>query len=75
MKRRTLGDVINGDDEYKIVEWRVIAVWNDGLVEDWSPDLADDSTLGMEVESYCVDYEELRNTDPEEYNSSDWATG
>lgn len=74
MKRRNLDikDVENGD-EYKIVEVRVIAVWNDGLVEDWSADLASDSTLGMELESYCVDYEDLRNTDPDEYNVSDWS--
>ena len=73
MKRRTLQlkDTYNGD-EYEIVEVRVIAVWNDGLVEDWSEDLADDSTLGMELESYCVDYEELRNTDPQDYNASEW---
>jgi hypothetical protein len=73
MKRRTLQlkDTHNGD-EYEIVEVRVIAVWNDGLVEDWSEDLADDSTLGMELESYCVDYEELRNTDPQDYNASEW---
>ena len=61
----------NGDS-YEVVEWRVIAVWNDGLVEDWSNDLADDSTLAMEVETYCVDYEDLRNTDPQDYNASEW---
>jgi hypothetical protein len=74
MKRRTLDekDTHNGD-EYKVVEWRVIAVWNDGLVEDWSQDLADDSTLAMEVETYCVDYEDLRNTDPQDYNASEWS--
>ena len=73
MKRRTLDakDTENGE-EYKVVEWRVIAVWNDGLVEDWSKDLADDSTLAMEVETYFVDYEDLRNTDPQEYNASEW---
>jgi hypothetical protein len=73
MKRRTLDakDTENGE-EYKVVEWRVIAVWNDGLVEDWSKDLTDDSTLAMEVETYCVDYEDLRNTDPQEYNASEW---
>jgi hypothetical protein len=26
----------------------------------------------MEVETYCVDYEDLRNTDPQEYNASEW---
>lgn len=74
MKRRTLDekDTHNGD-EYKVVEWRVIAVWNDGLVEDWSQDLSDDSTLAMEVETYCVDYEDLRNTDPQDYNASEWS--
>ena len=73
MKRRTLDakNTENGE-EYKVVEWRVIAVWNDGLVEDLSKDLADDSTLAMEVETYFVDYEELRNTDPQEYNASKW---
>jgi hypothetical protein len=73
MKRRELAvkDTQDGD-EYQIVEWRVIAVWNDGLVEDWSGDLADDSTLAMEIESYCVDYEELRNCDPQDYNSTEW---
>lgn len=73
MKRRTLDikDVENGE-EYKIVEWKVVAVWNDGLVEDWSNDLADDSTLAIEIETYCTDYEELRNTDPEDYNASEW---
>ena len=58
--------------EYKVVEWRVIAVWNDGLVEDWSDGLAEDSTLAIEVETYCRDYEELRNEDAEEYNASEW---
>lgn len=58
--------------EYKVVEWRVIAVWNDGLVEDWAKDLADDSTLAMEIETYCQDYTELRNTDPQDYNESKW---
>ena len=73
MKRRTLDakNTENGE-EYKVVEWRVIAVWNDGLVEDWSKDLTDDSTLAVEVETYCVDYEDLRNTDPQEYNASEW---
>ena len=73
MKRRTLDakNTENGE-EYKVVEWRVIAVWNDGLVEDLSKDLADDSTLAMEVETYFVDYEDLRNTDPQEYNASEW---
>ena len=74
MKRSSLDvkDTHNGD-EYRVVEWRVIAVWNDGLVEDWSKDLADDSTLAMEVESYCVDYEELRNIDPQDYNAYEWS--
>jgi len=73
MKRRTLKEKDTHDgDLYEVVEWRVIAVWNDGLVEDWSDDLADDSTLAMEVEAYCVDYEELRNTDPQDYNASEW---
>jgi hypothetical protein len=74
MKRRALDekDTHNGE-EYQVVEWRVIAVWNDGLVEDWSQDLADDSTLAMEVETYCADYEDLRNTDPQEYNASEWS--
>ena len=43
-----------------------------GLIEDWSKDLADDSTLSTEVETYCVDYEDLRNIDPQEYNASEW---
>lgn len=74
MKRRTLipKDTHNGD-EYQVVEVRVVAVWNDGLVEDWTKDIASDSTLGMELESYCVDYEDLRNTDPKDYNSSEWS--
>ena len=58
--------------EYKIVEWKLVAVWNDGLVEEWSKDLATDLTLAIEVETYCVDYEELRNQDPEEYNTTEW---
>ena len=58
--------------EYKVVQWKVIAVWNDGLVEDWSKDLADDSTLAMEINSYCQDYAELRNEDPREYNDTKW---
>jgi len=58
--------------EYKVVEWRVIAVWNDGLVEDWSDEFADDSTIAIEVDCYCRDYEELRNENPEEYNESKW---
>lgn len=61
-----------GGDKYGIVEWKLVAVWNDGLVEEFSQDLADDSTLAIEVESYCRDYQELRNEDPKEYNSSEW---
>lgn len=74
MKRNQLQpkDVESGDD-YRIVEVRVIAVWNDGLVEDWTQDLATDSTLSMELGAYCTDYEDLRNQDPEEYNASDWS--
>jgi hypothetical protein len=73
MKRRALKEKTgDSEDEYQIVEVRVIAVWNDGLVEDWSGDLADDSTLAIEIESYCVDYEDLRNTDPQDYNSTEW---
>ena len=72
MKRRTLIEKTgDSEDEYQIVEWRVIAVWNDGLVEDWSDGLADDSTLAIEVNSYCRDYEELRNEDADEYNASE----
>jgi len=70
-RKREVKDVENGN-LYEIVEWRVVAVWNDGLVEDWSEDLAEDSTLAMEIETYCVDYEDLRNTDPEDYNESKW---
>lgn len=66
----------DSEDAYKVVEWRIVAVWNDGLVEDWSKGLAKDSTLAMEVETYCVDYEELRNIaledDEEEYNATEW---
>ena len=71
MKRSLLPKRLGGD-KYGIVEWKLIAVWNDGLVEEFSQDLADDSTLAIEVESYCQDYTELRNEDPKEYNSSEW---
>ena len=72
--RREILDVkeVENGDEYKVVEYRIFAVWNDGLVEDWSKDLATDSTLAMEIDTYCVDYEELRNQDPEGYNASEW---
>jgi hypothetical protein len=62
----------DSEDAYEILSWRLIAVWNDGLVEDWSGDLADDSTLAIEIETYCVDYEDLRNTDPQDYNATEW---
>jgi hypothetical protein len=71
MKRKLLPKRLGGE-KYGIVEWKLVAVWNDGLVEEFSQDLADDSTLAMEVESYCRDYTELRNEDPKEYNSSEW---
>jgi hypothetical protein len=74
MQRRSLTtkDPENGEF-YEVVEWRVIAVWNDGLVEDWGQDLANDSTLAMEIETYCIDYEDLRNIDPNDYNTSKWS--
>jgi hypothetical protein len=71
MKRTLLAEHLGGE-KYGIVEWKIVAVWNDGLVEELSQDLADDSTLALEVESYCRDYTELRNEDPKEYNSSEW---
>ena len=71
MKRQLLPRRLSGE-KYGIVEWKLIAVWNDGLVEEFSQDLATDSTLAMEVESYCQDYTALRNEDPKEYNSSEW---
>lgn len=58
--------------EYKVKEWKLLVVWDDGLVEEISQDLADDSAISLEVIPLLRDYEDLRNEDPEEYNASPW---
>ena len=71
MKRELTPKRLSGQ-KYGIVEYKLIAVWNDGLIEEWTQDLASDSTLATEIEAYCQDYTELRNETPKEYNSSEW---
>lgn len=56
-------------EEFGIVDCKVIITWNDGRVEDLSPDLPE--YLGAEIESYLDELDDLRNCDPEDYNFSE----
>ena len=56
-------------EEYGIVDYKVIITWNDGRVEDLSPDLPE--YLSKEIEQYLDELDDLRNCDPEDYNFSD----
>lgn len=56
-------------EEYGIVDCKVIITWNDGRVEDLSPDLPE--YLSEEIEQYLDELDDLRNCDPEDYNFSE----
>ena len=50
-------------------------VWNDGKIEELSDNLLTaDSDLGMEIQSYALDFEGLRNEDTKLYDAeyADW---
>jgi len=49
-------------------------MWNDGKIEEFPENLlTSDSDLGLELQSYAVDYEALRNDNEAEYDSfTDW---
>ena len=55
--------------DYMITDCKVIITWNDGIVEDLSPDLPE--YLAEEIEIYLDELDDLRNCDPDDYNFSE----
>jgi hypothetical protein len=53
---------------YAIVDCKVIITWNDGKVENLSPDLPEH--LAESIEQYLDELDDLRSCDPEDYNFS-----
>lgn len=56
-------------NDYSIVDCKIIVTWNDGVVEDLSPDLPEH--LAEEIESYLDELDDLRSCDSEDYNFSE----
>ena len=54
--------------DYAIKDCKIIITWNDGVVEDISPDLPE--YLAEEIEKYLDELDDLRSCDPEDYNIS-----
>lgn len=52
-------------EEFGIVDCKITITWNDGCVEDLSPDLPE--YLREEIERYLDELDDLRNQDPEDY--------
>ena len=52
---------------HAILNYRLSVVWNDGLVEDLTPDLPE--TLRNEIEQHLTDMDDLRTQNPLEYGS------
>ena len=63
-------NTIAGGD-FGIVEYKVIAIWNDGMVEDLAPDLPE--ALNDELQIYLNELDELRSIEGEDYNESEAA--
>lgn len=59
------------DGDFGIIEYKVIAVWNDGMVEDLAPDLPE--TLSSELQIYLNELDELRSIEGADYNESEAA--
>lgn len=57
------------EDEFNIVDCKIIVTWNDGRVEDLAPDLPE--YLREEIERYLDELDDLRTCDPEDYNFSE----
>lgn len=55
-------------EKYGIADCKVLITWNDGVVEDLSPDLPE--YLAEEIELYLDELDDLRNCDPDDYNFS-----
>jgi hypothetical protein len=55
--------------EHKIKACKLINEWDDGLIENLSPDLPE--YLTNEIEAYLDDLEDLRTQQQEEYNISE----
>ena len=56
-------------EQYGIVDCKVVITWNDGQIEDLSPDLPE--YLAEEIERYLDELDDLRNCDPDDYNFSE----
>jgi hypothetical protein len=59
------------DGDFGIIEYKVIAIWNDGMVEDLAPDLPE--ALNDELQIYLNELDELRSIEREDYNESEEA--
>jgi len=58
-----------------ITKVQVRFIWNDGKIEEFDENLLTaDSDLGLELQSYAMDYEALRNDDQALYDEeyADW---
>jgi hypothetical protein len=51
---------------HAIHSYKLTAVWNDGLVEDLTPDLPPE--LQASIEQHMVDLDDLRTQDPTSYS-------
>ena len=52
---------------FAITEFRLLATWNDGVVEDLTRCLPE--SLLAEIEQYMTDMDDLRTQDPESYGA------
>jgi hypothetical protein len=52
---------------HAIHSYKLTVVWNDGLVEDLTPDLPE--TLRNEIEQYMTDLDDLRTQNPVDYSA------
>lgn len=62
-------DITIVEDDYGIVQYKVIAIWNDGMIEDLAPDLPE--ALNNELQIYLNELDELRSIEGEDYNESE----
>lgn len=54
-----------------ITKVQVRFIWNDGKIEEFDENLLTaDSDLGLELQSYAMDYEALRNDEPTLYDDA-----
>lgn len=52
---------------FAITEFRLLATWNDGVVEDLTQSLPE--ALLEEIEQHLIDMDDLRTQDPESYGA------